>query len=113
MIERVFSSLYKYLQFKSTTGEEFSKHINIDCGYKYLDTESLSTSDNPKCVAYHNGRIAGNPAKDKDEVPYLRYLKRLDDFYRSNSNVLNENERAILGHVIDNVLSRTTPEWMY
>lgn len=45
VIERIFSRLYKYLQFKSTTSEEFEKHINIDSGYKYLTTESLLKND--------------------------------------------------------------------
>ena len=40
-LERVFSRIYKYLQFKSTTGETFQRHINIDSGYKYLTTKSL------------------------------------------------------------------------
>ena len=44
-IERVFSRIYKYLQFKSTTSETFQRHINIDSGYKYLTTDSLKNSD--------------------------------------------------------------------
>ena len=45
VIERVFSRIYKYLQFKSTTSETFQRHINIDSGYKYLTTNSLKKSD--------------------------------------------------------------------
>ena len=45
VIERIFSRLYKYLQFKSTTSETFQRHINIDSGYKYLTTNSLKKSD--------------------------------------------------------------------
>jgi hypothetical protein len=44
-IERIFSRIYKYLQFKSTTSETFQRHINIDSGYKYLTTDSLKNSD--------------------------------------------------------------------
>ena len=44
-LERVFSRIYKYLQFKSTTSETFQRHINIDSGYKYLTTDSLKNSD--------------------------------------------------------------------
>ena len=44
MIERVFSRLYKYLKFKSTTFETFQRHFNVDMGYKYLDPESILNS---------------------------------------------------------------------
>lgn len=44
-IERIFSRIYKYLQFKSTTSETFQRHINIDSGYKYLTSDSLKKSD--------------------------------------------------------------------
>lgn len=44
MIERVFSRLYRYLRFKSTTGETFKKHINVDMGYKYLDSDTIGVA---------------------------------------------------------------------
>lgn len=54
-IERVFSGLYKYLHFKSTTGEVIPKRVNIDSGYKYLSTSSLRTSMNPVSRQEGNG----------------------------------------------------------
>lgn len=45
-IERVFSCIYKYLQFKSTTHETFARHVNIDSGYRYLTTQSILGTDN-------------------------------------------------------------------
>ena len=81
VIERVFSELYKYLQFKSTTGETFQRHINIDCGYKYFDTASLlksenalNTTDYPR--AYWNYDGAGRDSA----VEYKRYLDRIREF---------------------------------
>ena len=45
VIERVFSRLYKYLHFKTTTGEVLPRHVNIDSGYKYLTPESIAMGD--------------------------------------------------------------------
>jgi hypothetical protein len=51
-LERVFSRIYKYLQFKSTTSETFQRHINIDSGYKYLTSESLKASNHNLNIYY-------------------------------------------------------------
>lgn len=74
MIERVFSRLYKYLQFKSTTTEVFQRHINIDSGYKYLTSESIVNSDNA------NGRVSYYNDKADDAVSYLRYLNKIKTY---------------------------------
>ncbi len=67
MIERVFSRLYRYLKFKSTTKETFNRHFNVDMGFKYLDSESIFNSDKNRQVYFYEG----------DEVPYVRYLRKL------------------------------------
>lgn len=69
VIERIFSRLYKYLQFKSTTGEVFQRHINIDSGYKYLTTDTLNKSENTNSHVYYT--------ETESEPGYLRYLTKL------------------------------------
>ena len=92
MIERIFSRLYKYLQFKSTTSEEFEKHINIDSGYKYLTTESLLRNDH---VEYRNGDVVKSVYyDDNDTIPYLRYMSKLREYL--NSDILTDEEKEIL-----------------
>lgn len=77
VIERVFSRLYKYLQFKSTTGEVFHRHINIDSGYKYLTSDSIYNSDNTSArTVYYND--AGT-----DKISYLRYLSKIRAYKNS------------------------------
>lgn len=76
VIERVFSELYKYLQFKSTTGEQFQRHINIDSGYKYLATDTIRNSENPNSNVYYS---------ENDGIPYMRYLGKLAEY--SNGSV--------------------------
>ena len=76
VIERIFSGLYKYLSFKSTTGESIQRHVNIDSGYKYLESESIIGSDNPNSHVYYN---------EDDEVPYLRYLTKLKTYLRNST----------------------------
>ena len=69
VIERVFSRLYRYLQFKSTTGERIKRHINVDMGYKYLDSESLA--ENGNSLYYYDG---------DEGKKYLRYLNRIGKY---------------------------------
>ena len=101
VIERVFSRLYKYLQFKSTTGEVFHRHINIDSGYKYLTSESILNSDNGA------GREIYYNDKGDDKVPYLRYLDKLKDYKAWNK--LTGPEKEVLGHFIA-IISRKEME---
>lgn len=104
VIERVFSRIYKYLQFKSTTSETFQRHINLDSGYKYLTTDSLKKSDHDLGIYYDpNDEVEGS----KD---YLRYLTKLKT-YEDNEDVLDENERAVLKE-FNLVLSKQTMDWL-
>ena len=93
MIERVFSRLYKYLQFKSTTSEHFARRINIDNGYKYLTTETLRKSENKASNVYYdeNDEIAGLAHAPK----YLRYLNKLKEYVDDGANAseLSPGER--------------------
>ena len=103
-LERVFSRIYKYLQFKSTTGETFQRHINIDSGYKYLTTESLKKSDHQ--LEYY--------FDDSDEgKKYLRYLKKLQYYLTSSAPGigLTQNEKAVLGQFCE-ILSKETLGWL-
>ena len=102
VIERVFSRIYKYLQFKSTPTETFQRHINLDSGYKYLTTDSLKKSDHDLGIYYDPEDEAG-----KD---YLRYLTKLKT-YENNRDVLDENELVVLKE-FDNVLSKQTMDWL-
>lgn len=111
-LERVFSRIYKYLQFKSTTGETFQRHINIDSGYKYLTTESLKDSDHKLDIYYDFD-------EDKSrhiEKHYLRYLKKLN-YYLGNLDEtppdigLTDHERAILQQFCE-ILSKETLDWL-
>ena len=101
-IERVFSRIYKYLQFKSTTSETFQRHINIDSGYKYLTTDSLKKSDHDLGIYYD--------PEDEEGKNYLRYLTKLKT-YENNRDVLDENERAVLKE-FNLVLSKQTMDWL-
>lgn len=106
VIERVFSRLYKYLHFKSTTSEVFAKHINIDSGYKYLTSETLKTrNDNLEASTYFD---------ENDSVPYLRYLAKVESYVRNRSNTagLTEDESAVIDHVLD-ILSMSAPDWIH
>lgn len=82
VIERIFSRLYKYLQFKSTTGEIFQRHINIDTGYKYLTSESILNSENDASHVYYNEKDVNDGIPD-----YLRYLSRLEDYANDLSGI--------------------------
>ena len=108
-MERVFSRIYKYLQFKSTTGETFQRHINIDSGYKYLTTESLKNSDHVLDIYYD----LKQDEDDSIEKHYLRYLAKLN-YYLGNTAPdigLTDNERAILGQFCE-ILSLETLGWL-
>ena len=108
-IERVFSGIYKYLQFKSTTSETFQRHINIDSGYKYLTTDSFKKSDHElKYYYYPEDESAGIK-------PYLKYLKKLNEYVNSSASGsgigLTTDEKAVLGEFC-NVLSKETLDWL-
>lgn len=108
-IERVFSRIYKYLQFKSTTSETFQRHINIDSGYKYLTTESLKNSDHVLDIYYD----LKQDEDDHIEKHYLRYLAKLN-YYLGNTAPdigLTDDERAILGQFCE-ILSLKTLDWL-
>lgn len=102
VIERIFSGLYKYLSFKSTTGESIQRHVNIDSGYKYLESESIIGSDNPNSHVYYN---------EDDEVPYLRYLTKLKTYLRKNQTFLTPNQYDVLEEFIE-VLSKKDEDWL-
>lgn len=102
VIERIFSGLYKYLSFKSTTGEAIQRHVNIDSGYKYLDSESIIGSDNPNSQVYF---------KDDDDVPYLRYLTKLKSYLRPAQSLLTPNQYDVLQEFIE-VLSKRNEDWL-
>ena len=104
MIERIFSELYKYLQFKSTTNETFPSHINIDSGYKYLKTESIMRSENSKTVAYFDDR-GGTPS-------YLAYLGGIRKYLSDTSSILTSDEKTVLEAVLDEILAKTDPDWV-
>lgn len=82
VIERIFSRLYKYLQFKSTTGEIFQRHINIDTGYKYLTSDSILNSENDASHVYYSEKDVNDGIPD-----YLRYLSRLEDYANNLSGI--------------------------
>lgn len=111
-LERVFSRIYKYLQFKSTTGETFQRHINIDSGYKYLTTESLKNSDHKLDIYYDFEEDESRHI----EKHYLRYLKKLN-YYLGNLDEtppdigLTDHERAILQQFCE-ILSKKTLDWL-
>ena len=102
VIERVFSELYKYLQFKSTTGEVFQRHVNVDSGYKYLTTESILASDNPNSHAYYDS---------SDEVPYLRYLTKLQTYLNVRQTLLTPDQYVVLSQFVE-VLSEKSANWI-
>lgn len=79
VIERVFSRIYKYLQFKSTTSETFQRHINIDSGYKYHTTDGLMGSDH-KLTCYYD-------PSDPDGKQYLKYLHALNTYLDTHAYV--------------------------
>ena len=108
-LERVFSRIYKYLQFKSTTGETFQRHINIDSGYKYLTTESLKNSDHKLDIYYDFGEDESRHI----EKHYLRYLKKLNYYLgRSAPDIgLTVHEKAVLGQFCE-ILSKKTLDWL-
>lgn len=109
VLERVFSRIYKYLQFKSTTGETFQRHINIDSGYKYLTTESLKNSDHKLDIYYDFEK----DESDHIEKHYLRYLKKLN-YYLGGSAPdigLTVHEKAVLGQFCE-ILSKETLDWL-
>ena len=103
VIERIFSRLYKYLQFKSTTKETFQRHINIDSGYKYLTTDSLLDSDHSIGV-YYSDNDEKKPIKD-----YLRYLTKLSTY--ENSPLLSAPENEVLKRFLA-ILSNTAHKWL-
>ena len=105
VIERVFSRLYKYLQFKSTTGEMFRQHINMDSGYKYLSTDSLLKSDNPTTAYY----------SPDDEVDYLRYLAKVSEYVNGENppNIgLTSSEETVLQKFCG-ILGKKAESWIY
>ena len=102
VIERVFSRLYKYLQFKSTPWEKFQRHLNIDSGYKYLSTQSILESANPESGVYYS---------EDDVVPYLRYALKLDEYLDDGSDVLSSDEKNVLRQFRD-VLSTKVEPWI-
>lgn len=111
VIERVFSRIYKYLQFKSTSKELFQRHINIDSGYKYLTSDSILKSDNPESAKAGNGvyyreeDFLDNPGIK----PYLRYWMKLDSC--KNASFLNPSEKKVLEQFI-NTLSKKAENWL-
>ena len=104
VIERVFSRLYKYLQFKSTTSETFLRHINIDSGYKYLTSDCILASDNENSGVYYD---------DGDQVPYLRYLAKLGEYLDEgeHSDVLAEDECGLLGKFVGILSNKFKQDW--
>ena len=72
VIERIFSRIYTYLQFKSTTSETFPRHVNIDTGYKYLTSSTILRSDNKA-----GRKPYFNDIDDGDSIPYIRYLMKV------------------------------------
>ena len=72
VIERIFSRIYTYLQFKSTTTETFPRHVNIDTGYKYLTTSTILKSDNKA-----GRKPYFNDIDEGDDIPYFRYLLKI------------------------------------
>lgn len=68
VIERLFSELYDYLHFKTTSDDVIQSHVNFDNGYKYLTDESLSQSENPITHLY---------CDRGSRTPYLPYVSRL------------------------------------
>lgn len=111
VIERVFSRIYKYLQFKSTTSETFQRHINIDSGYKYLTTDSLKNSDHDLDIYYDLEK----DSKENVEKHYLRYLKKLKEYANSTSADsgigLTTSEKEVLKEFCD-ILSKQTLDWL-
>lgn len=113
MIERIFSELYNYLHFKSTTNDVIQNHINIDNGYKYLTNDSLRGNENPVSNLYYDDSDGQN------DHPYLSYVARLYDYISGSRDgksslhgVLdNQDEVKVLEHAIEVVLSR--PERQY
>lgn len=102
----MFSRLYKYIHFKSTTGETFQKHINIDSGYKYHTTESLLKSDNPTSDVYYDDRNVSSTTP-----PYLSYLTKLLEYLDDSSSVLDIHEKAVIKNAIQ-VLGRKFPNFV-
>ena len=101
-LERVFNGIYEYLQFKTHTGCTYPRHVNVDNGYKYLDTESLLGSDHEVGVYY-------DPSdRGKD---YLRYLHVLDKYANDSGFGFTDYERAILTEFCQ-VLKYTTFDWI-
>lgn len=101
--------LYKYLQFKSTTGETFRRHINIDSGYKYLTTDTIRNSENPVSDVYYSD-------EDPTSPNYMRYLAKLEQYSNSSSSTfrdigLDESERKLLGYFID-ILKEKPVSWL-
>jgi hypothetical protein len=111
VLERVFSRIYKYLQFKSTTSETFQRHINIDSGYKYLTTDSLKNSDHDLGIYYDLKK----DSEENVEKHYLRYLNKLNEYVNSTSSDsgigLTASEKAILKEFC-NILSKQTLDWL-
>lgn len=98
VIERVFSRLYRYLRFKSTTSEKFTRHFNVDMGYKYLTSESIFGSQNNEWnKAYY---------VQEDQVPYLRYLLKLRELMDSGVIGFSDGEKAVLGQFIDILMKK-------
>lgn len=110
VIERIFSRIYKYLQFKSTTGEVFQTHINIDSGYKYLTTTTLrlnqnfETGDgnNPISNIYYDQNIEG--------PDYLMYLNKVRQ-YLNKANFFTDDEKSVLGKFIS-ILTHSAGDWL-
>lgn len=108
VLERVFSRLYKYLQFKSTTGEVFQRHVNIDSGYKYLDTETILKSDN--CNVGGTNKLAYYD--ESLEFPYLAYLAKLNQYAGSDSDLLGPDEKKLLRQFVE-VVTKGNADWVY
>ena len=108
VIERVFSRLYKYLYFKSTTSEVFQRHINIDSGYKYLTSESIRRSDKRMDGEPEDVGVYYDPS-DASGVSYLRYLNKLQQYI--DSPFLTDMENTVLKQFID-VLKNRVEHWI-
>ena len=110
VIERIFSRIYKYLQFKSTTDEVFQRHVNVDCGFKYLTTETIQNSNNKVsgCTPYYDDNSPGEK--------YLMYLNKLVQYIKgstwSQSNsILTQAEDKVLGEFVE-VLKNGSSDWL-
>lgn len=115
VIERVFSRLYKYLQFKSTTGEVFQRHVNIDSGYKYLSSDSIrhsdpiSPSDSGNTKVYYDDDIGSD---NDNTLGYLKYMSKLSEYVHDPAKAgLTDSEKNVLEHFVG-ILGKTAQDWI-